>query len=99
MDQTRSVPLGRQALSLSVCESVGAAAAETASADLDSRSDQPGDGEVVRGASLSVRGIGDAAWSDARDVQHVRQARGRIGLSGGAGEFRLPAAGVLRRYR
>ena len=45
-----SVPLGRQALPLSLRESVGTAAAEAASADLDSGLDQSRDREVVGGA-------------------------------------------------
>src|SRR5207249_1462 len=57
LDGAGAVPLGGSALSLPSREPVVPAAPETASADLDSRHGQPGDGDLRRPAQIAVSGL------------------------------------------
>src|SRR5216684_1707316 len=91
--------MGGQTFPLSLRESVGAAAPETASADLDSRLDQPRDGEMVRCAQVSVRRARHDAQADARNVGPLYLGSGEARIPGGPGEFRLPATDLLPRDR
>ena len=70
---------------------------EAPSADLDPRAAQSRDGCLVRQASLPLCRARDLPRTDGRVVGHVPRCGGRRGLSGRAGEFRLPTEGLRRR--
>src|SRR5260370_17092337 len=91
--------MGGQTFPLPLRESVGAAAPETASADLDSRLDQPRDGEMVRCAEVAVRRARHDAQADARNVGPLYLGSGEARIPGGPGEFRLPATDLRPRNR
>ena len=81
-------------------QSVGAAVSEAASADLDSRRDQPRDRGVVRRASLSVHRAGHDARADARAVESVRRrARRSMGYQAGPENFGYLQPIFVRRDR
>ncbi len=77
-----------QAFPLSLRESVAVADSETASANLDPRTDQPRDRGVVRRASLSVRRAMHQSGADGRAVKSLCGYSGADGLSGGTGKLR-----------
>src|SRR5229473_2343585 len=91
MDQARSVSMGGQALPFPLRESVGVAAPEAASADLDPRARQPRNGRMVREASLPIPGARDVPRADDRAVEHLCERSGPGRLPGGAREFWLSA--------
>ena len=84
LDASGSVSLGRQAFHLSLRQPVGAAVSEAASADLDSRRDQPGDRRMVRAASLPLHRAGHRAAIDRRVVESLRRDRDAGRLHGRA---------------
>ena len=66
VDQARPVSLRGQAFPLPLYRSVVPADSEAASADLDSRTAEPRDRDLVREASLSVHRAGDLPGADGR---------------------------------
>ncbi len=97
VDDAGPLPLRGQAFSFSLRESLGAAAAEAASADLDSRPRQPRHRYLVREEALPVHRARHAARADGGAVEHVHRSGRARGLSGRFGEFRLSATGIRCR--
>src|SRR5437016_4133377 len=96
LDDTGPLPLGRSPLPFPARQPVVRAAAEAASAHLDTRHREPGDGGVGRPSRVHVRAVSRAVRRGARAIRLLPSGRRRGRPYGGPRRLRLPD---LRRHR